>query len=303
MADPYQILGVSRDATSDDIRQAYRTLAKKHHPDLNPGNKEAEARFKAIASAYAIVGDEAKRALFDSGKIDATGAEQQAANAGQTYRQHAEAQPGFKYERHWGGDGVDEDDLFAGLFGEHARRAVARGSDIHYTFSVDFVDAAVGAKRRVVMADGKALDVTIPAGLADGQTLRLRGQGNPGHNGAPAGDALLVVHVKPHPVFRREANDIRSILPVTLAEGMAGAKVAVQTITGMINVTVPKGSNTGTTLRLRGKGIVAHGGTGDHLIELRVVLPPSPDEDFIKAVADWEAKHPYNPRASLGEQP
>ena len=116
------------------------------------------------------------------------------------------------------------------------------------------------------------------------------------------GDALLVVHVKPHPIFRRDGNDIRSILPVTLAEGMAGAKVAVQTITGLINVTVPKGSNTGTILRLRGKGIVASRGTGDHLVELQVILPPAPDEDFIKVVAEWEAKHPYNPRASLGEQ-
>lgn len=301
MADLYQILGVSRDATADDIRKAYRVLAKKNHPDLNPGDKEAEARFKDIASAYAIVGDEAKRALFDNGKIDATGAEQPDPSERQSYRQHAEAQTGSKYERHWRNDGIDEDDLFAGLFGEHARRAAARGADINYTFSVDFVDAAVGAKRRIVMADGKALDVTIPAGLADGQTLRLRGQGDPGHKGAPAGDALLVVHVKPHSVFRREGNDIRSTLPVTLAEGMAGAKVAVQTITGVINVTVPKGSNTGTILRLRGKGIVSNRGIGDHFVELQVILPPAPDDDFVKAVADWEDKHPYNPRASLGE--
>lgn len=300
MADPYQILGVPRDATSDDIRKAYRVLAKKNHPDLNPGSKAAEARFKEIASAYAIVGDQAKRALFDSGEIDDTGA-QQAPNERQSYRRHAESQPSFKYERHWGSDGTDDDDLFAGLFAEHARRA-ARGADIHYSFSVDFSEAAVGAKRRIVMSDGKALDVTVPAGLADGQTLRLLGQGNPGHNGGPAGDALLVVHVKPHPFFRREGNDIRSVLPVSLAEAMAGAKVAVQTIAGMLNVTVPKGSNTGSTLRLRDKGIVAKSGTGDHLLELKVVLPPAPDDDFIEAVAGWEAKHPYNPRAILGEQ-
>lgn len=302
MADPYQILGVNRDATTDDIRKAYRRLAKKHHPDLNPGDKVAESRFKDIASAYAIVGDETKRALFDSGKIDATGAEQQAPNARQSYRQHAETQPGFKYERRWGGGGLDEDDLFAGLFREQARNAAVRGADIHYTFSVDFTDAAVGATRRIVMSDGRALDVTIPAGLADGQTLRLRGKGEPGRNGGPDGDALLVVHIRPHPIFRRDEHDIRSTLPVTLAEAMAGAKVAVQTITGAINLTVPKGSNTGTILRIRGKGIVSKSGAGDHFVELKVMLPSDPDDDIIKAVADWEAKHPYNPRANSGEQ-
>ena len=301
MADPYQILGVTREATLDDIRKAYRRLAKKNHPDLHPGDKGAEARFKEIASAYGIVGDEAKRALFDSGKIDASGAEQHPQPERPSYRQHAEAQSGSRYERHWNGAGQDQDDLIAELFGRHAR-AQTRGADVSYTFAVDFIDAIGGAKKRVVMADGRTLDIAIPAGLKDGQTLRLRGQGQPGLAGAEPGDVLVAVHVKPHPVFRRDGTDIRSTLPVTLAEAMAGKKVAVETVTGTVNLAVPKGSNTGTILRLRGKGVPSKGGNGDHLVELQVCLPASPDEDFIRSVVEWEAKHPYDPRKELGAQ-
>jgi len=299
MADPYEILGVKRDAKQDEIRSAYRKLAKLHHPDLHPGDKSAEARFKDISAAYGIVGDEAKRALFDSGKIDASGNETQQRPERESYRRHAEAEPGFKYERHWSGDGLDDDDLFAGLFNRRSR-GPSRGADIHYTFAVDFIDAVLGAKKRAVMADGKALDITIPAGITDGQTLRLRGQGQPGHGGAEAGDALLAIHVNPHPNFRRDGNDIRSTLPVTPGEALGGAKVAVPTVSGTVNVTVPKGSNTGTVLRLRGKGVAAKSGAGDHFIELQVVLPSAPDDDLVKAVTEWEAKHPYDPRKTMG---
>lgn len=301
MADPYQILGVTCEATLDDIRTAYRRLAKKNHPDLHPGDKGAEARFKEIASAYGIVGDEAKRAQFDSGKIDASGAEQHPQPERPSYRQHAESQAGSRYERPWNGAGQDQDDLIAELFGRHAR-AQARGIDITYTFAVDFIEAIGGAKKRVVMADGRTVDITIPAGLKDGQTLRLRGQGQPGLGGAEPGDVLVVVHVKHHPVFRRDGPDIRSTLPVTLAEAMAGKKVAVETVTGTVNLAVPKGSNTGTILRLRGKGVPTNGSNGDHLVELQVSLPTTADEEFVQYIVEWEAKHPYDPRKGLGAQ-
>lgn len=274
---------------------------------MHPGNKGAEARFKEIASAYDIVGDEKKRARFDGGEIDASGAERQQPPQQRPerefYRQHAEAGPGFKYERGWDGTGHDDEaDVFAEIFGRRGPKAKARGSDIGYTFSVDFTEAVNGAKKRVVMADGKALDITIPAGLKDGQTLRLRGQGHPGFGGGEAGDALVEIHVKAHPIFRREGNTIRSTLPVTPGEALAGAKVRVATVSGPVELTVPKGSNTGTILRLRGKGVPSAGGTGDHLVELQVVLPKHPDEELVRSVTEWEAKHPYDPRKSQGAQ-
>ncbi len=300
MTDPYQILGVARDATADEIRKAYRGLAKKNHPDLHPGDKKSEARFKDVASAYAIVGDEAKRILFDSGKIDASGAELRPQPDRESYRQHAEAQQGFKYERGWDGGGLD-DELLAELF-RRRDRAQVRGADVHYTFSVEFLEAVVGARKRVVMADGKTIDIAIPPGLKDGQTLRLRGQGQPGTSGAEPGDVLVEVHVKPHPVFRRDGHNILSTLPVTLGQALGGAKLDVETVSGIVSVTVPKGAQTGTRLRLRGKGVSAKSGTGDHVIELRVILPEDADDEFVRAVVEWEAKHPYDPKMKLGEK-
>jgi DnaJ-class molecular chaperone len=297
MADPYQILGVSRDAAADEIRKAYRRLAKTNHPDLNPGDKGAEARFKEIASAYGIIGDEAKRGLFDSGKIDATGAEVHQQPERESYRRHAESQQGAKYERNWNSGG--DDDVFAELFGRHAR-GPARGRDVHYTLAIEFIEAVGGGKKRVAMADGKMLDITIPPGLIDGQTLRLRGQGLPGASGADPGDILVEIHVKPHRVFRREGNDIHSTLPITVGEAMGGAKLAVDTVTGTVNLAIPKGSNTGTKLRLRGKGVPSKDGPGDHFIDLLVVLPHDPDDELVTAVVDWEAKHPYDPRKDMG---
>jgi DnaJ-class molecular chaperone len=302
MADPYEVLGVGREATQEEIRKAYRRLAKNTHPDLHPGDKAAEARFKDIAAAYDILGDETKRARFDSGEIDASGAERQPPER-EFYRQHAEAGPGFKYERRWQGSGPEgEDDLFAHIFGRRGARVRARGSDIAYTMSVGFTEAVNGAKKRVTMADGKTLDITVPAGLQDGQTLRLRGQGQPGVDGGEPGDALVEVHVEPHPLFRRDGNNIRSILPVTPGEALAGAKVRVATVSGPVQLAVPKGSNTGRILRLRGKGVPSPQGNGDHLLELQVVLPEHADEELVRSLTAWEAKHPYDPRKRHGAQ-
>ena len=302
MADPYQILGIAREATPVEIRKAYLRLAKNNHPDLHPGDKSAEARFKEIASAYGIVGDETKRALFDSGKIDASGAERHEQQERSSYRRHAEAQPGFKYERHWNGEGQGDDDMFAELFGRHVR-AQARGADVNYTFAIDFLEAINGAKKRVVMADGRSLDITIPAGLQDGRTLRLKGQGQPGRvGGADPGDVLVAIHVKPHAIFSRDGDTIRSTLPVTPGEALAGAKLTIATASGTVTLAVPKGSNTGTMLRLRGKGVPSKNGNGDHVVELRIILPASPDDEFIQSIVAWEAKHPYDPRKGLGAQ-
>lgn len=315
MADPYQVLGVSRDATADAIRKAYRRLAKQHHPDLNPGDKSAEAKFKEVQGAYDIVGDEAKRKRFDAGEIDATGAETGPSQAERDYyRRYAEqGGQGFRYQRAGAGGpdagGFSEADLgsvFEDLFGQRGGRprGPRRGGDISYTLTVDFADAVKGATKRVVMADGKTLDITIPAGLEDGQVLRLRGQGRPGSEGAPAGDALVEIQVAQHPQMKREGRDLRSTLPVTLGEALGGGTVTAETLWGPVKLKIPKGANSGTVLRLRGKGVPAPksggGEAGDHFVELLVMLPDNPDEALAKAVTDWEAGHPYKPKGSQG---
>jgi DnaJ-class molecular chaperone len=300
MANPYDVLGVAKDASQGDIRKAYRRLAKSHHPDLNPGDEAAEKRFKEISAAHAIIGDEDKRARFDKGEIDETGTERPEQSY---YRYQAEREPGFKYYRQSGPEGAEDfGDIFADLFGARGGGAESRfrmrGADIPYTLSVDFLEAVNGTKKTVTMPDGKQLSITIPAGFKDGQTLRLRGEGRPGMGGGENGDALVTVHVADHPVFSRDGDMIRSMLPITLGEALSGAKVRAETVNGAVNVTVPKGANSGDTLRLRGKGVMnrASGKRGDHLIELRVMLPKGGDDALAKMVADWEEKHPYNPR-------
>lgn len=302
MADPYEVLGVARDASQADIRKAYRRLAKRYHPDLNPGDKDAEKRFKDISGAYGIVGDEEKRQRFDKGEIDETGTERPEQ---QFYRYHADREPGFKYYRQTEpGGSEDFGDIFADLFGTRGGGQPsfsARGGGIQYTLSVDFLEAVNGARKSITTPDGKTLAITIPAGFKDGQTLRLRGQGRPGLGGGESGDALITIHVREHPVFSRDGDTIRSALPITIGEALSGGKVRVRTVSGTVSVTVPKHSNTGDTLRLRGKGVMnrATGKRGDHLIELRIVLPKMGSEELAEFVANWERQHPYDPRAAM----
>ena len=296
LADPYAILGVGREATQAEIRKAYLRLAKKNHPDLHPGDTGAEARFKEITSANDILGDAGKRARFDNGEIDASGTEVHRPPEREFYRQQADADGSFKYDQAWtSGDPMDSD-LFAELFGSRGARKNPRGADVNYTFAIDFVEAVNGAKKRVVMADGKSFEISIPAGVRDGQTLRLRGQGRPGQGGAEPGDILVEIHVNPHPSLEREGVTIRSKLALTLGEALAGTKLPVQTASGVVQLSIPRGSKAGSILRLRGKGVPAKSGRGDHLVELQVILPDHPDDALIKAVTDWEAKHPYDPR-------
>ncbi len=303
MAGPYETMGVSPQATQEEIRKAYLRLAKKNHPDLHPGDKGAEARFKEITSANEIIGDKAKRVRFDSGEIDASGAERQRQPDREFYRQHADAGSAFRYDRGLDGGDAMDDDFFAELFGTRGAPRSPRGSNVSYTFSVAFIEAINGARKRVVMADGKALDIVIPAGLQDGQTLRLRGEGRPGNAGGKPGDALLEIHIAPHLSFQRDGNNIRSKLALTLGEALAGTRLPVETVSGTVQLTIPKGSNSGSILRLRGKGVPAASGHGDHLVELRIVLPPDAGAALLRCVTEWEAGHPYNPRETEGRAP
>jgi len=306
---PYEVLSVDAKASDDAIRTAYRKLAKKHHPDLNPGNKEAEAKFKEIASAYDILSDKDKRARFDRGEIDASGAETPQHNYA-NYRDYAEGAGGTRY-RNSGfrpGEGVDPedlDDLFSffrsgrgGPGGGESPRM--RGPDRQYMLTVDFLDAVNGAKKRLDLPQGRTLDVTIPPGLRDGQILRLEGQGSPGFNGGPSGDALIEVHVAPHPEFRREGDDIHVDLPISLPEAVLGAKVPVPTIDGSVTMSIPPDSNTGTVMRLKGKGVKKAGRKpdqrGDQYVTLKVMLPEKADASLTAFLKEWSAKNAYDPR-------
>jgi DnaJ-class molecular chaperone len=299
---PYEVLGVKPDATADEIRKVYRKLAKQFHPDLNPGKPEAEARFKTISAAYDLLSDPEKRARYDRGEIDETGAERPPRGY---YRGHAEGAQGWRYQPEGEMDLSDLEDLFAaygsaghGRRGEAGARFRARGADRHFTLTVDFVTAATGGKQRVSLAPEEWLDVTIPPGVEDGQVLRLRGKGGPGFGGGTAGDALIEVRVAPHPLFRRDGDNVLLELPVSLAEAVLGARVSVPTVTGPVTMTIPKGSDTGRQLRLRGKGIQKKS-PGDEIVTLKVFIGPSSDPELATFLEKWAPQHPFDPRQGM----
>ncbi|MGE0741060.1 MAG: DnaJ C-terminal domain-containing protein [Hyphomonadaceae bacterium] len=291
--DPYAALGVGRTATADDIRRAYRKLAKELHPDVRPGDKAAEERFKRATAGFNLLSDPVTKGRFDRGEIDADGNERVAFNrTRQGARAHAGAgAPGAGGPQ----DAFDLGDIFSDLFGPGfgGPRGYSRmrGRDIRFSLEIDFTDAANGGRRRVSLAEGRTLDVAIPAGVESGQVLRLKGQGGPGVQGGPAGDALVELNVRPHPIFRREGQDIHVDVNISLAEAVEGARVQVPTTSGPVSLTIPAGSNTGKVLRLKGKGIA---GQGDQFVRLLVVLPENPDEDLKRFVKKW-SKRDYTP--------
>lgn len=307
MDDPYQTLGLSRDASADDIRNAYRKLAKKHHPDLNPGDKKAEERFKTISAANEILSDPVKRGKFDRGEIDATGQERAQQPR---YRDYADSEAGGRYSStsrpgEWNPE--DLSDIFGSMFGQGRpfdQNAPIRGQDLHYTLTIEFLDAINGATRRLTLPEGGVLDVKIPPGTNEGQVLRLRNQGGPGRNGAPNGDALIELHVEPHPFFVRDGQDIRLELPVTVSEAVLGGPVEVPTPKGPVRMRIPPHSDTGTELRLRERGVPAHGSrpAGALYAKLRVVIGPT-DAAFEEFLRSWQPEHPNDPRRALKETP
>lgn len=305
-ADPYAALGLKKDATADEIRKAYRKIARTSHPDLNPDDPVAEAKFKQASAAHDLLKDPEKRARFDRGEIDATGAERPQPQQ-RYYRDFAD-DPGNPYR---GGGARFEDfgdaaDIFAEML--RGRRAAdasagfaARGDDLRYGLAVPFLDAARGGEARVTLADGNPVEVRIPEGADEGTTLRLRGKGEPGLGGGPPGDALITLSVLPHPVFRREGDDILLTLPITLDEAVLGGKVEVPTIDGTVSLTIPKGVSSGRTLRLRGRGVRQKGGTGkgDQMVELKIVMPPQVDPALAEFLETWRQGQSWNPREGI----
>jgi DnaJ-class molecular chaperone len=313
MRDPYDVLGVSKTASEAEIKKAFRALAKKHHPDTKGGDASAQKKFQEIGAAYDIVGDKEKRAKFDAGEIDASG----------NPRGFDPGAHGFRGGPSGGGQGgprdfhftwtdqqgegaqqgFNADDLFAdllgGLGGRGGRQQPRQGQDFSVSMTASFEDAARGAERRVMLPNGEQIDVKIPVGLRDGQQIRLKGRGGAGRRGGPAGDVLIQVSVAAHPFYVRDGNNLRMDIPVTLQEAVIGGKVPVPTLTGTVSLSVPAGSNTGSVLRLKGKGIPAHGSesAGDLYVKLIVTLPDKPDPALQKFAESWNAA--YDPRSKL----
>ena len=303
--DPYKELGVSKGASADEVKKAFRKLAKELHPDKNPGNTVADERFKRITAAFDLLGDKDKRAKFDRGEIDADGREQYrgfgggGGGAGGHPFGQGGARPGF--------ENIDLDEIFGGMFsggarpgagarpgGARAGGGAPKGQDVKATLEISLEDSISGATRRIQFSDGRTLDVAIPKGGGDGQTIRLKGQGAPGRGG-PAGDALIELKVARHPVFTRDGADLTMDQPVALYDAVLGGKVPVRTPEGTVSMTIPAGSSSGRVLRLKGRGAFADGKRGDLLAKLMITLPEDSAEltKLAQAVRDTGPMRPF----------
>ena len=299
--DPYKELGVAKGASADEVKKAFRKLAKELHPDKNPGDKVSEERFKRITAAFDLLGDAEKRAKYDRGEIDADGREQYRAPPGGGGGRSG-GFGGFGGSGARGGfEDIDLEELF-GAFGGAGRTAgrggfgggAGKGQDVRATLDISLEDSIAGTTRRIQFSDGRTLDVTIPKGASEGQVIRLKGQGAPGRGGQ-AGDALIELKIAPHPVFKRDGADLTMDLPVSVPDAVLGGKIQVPTPEGAVMMTIPKGSNSGKMLRLKGRGAHAAGKRGDLVAKLVVTLPETPDDELIRFATEWRDKRPYTP--------
>jgi DnaJ-class molecular chaperone len=329
MRDPYEVLGVARGASAADVKSAFRKLAKKLHPDANKHDPKAAARFAELNSAYEIVGDKDKRKAFDNGEIDAEGKPRFQGFEG--FGRQPGTGGGFDQEGGFqsftfGPDGMRSaggragarsfggfEDILKDVFGARGAAGRARGGvhfepedfgvaaagrDITAELSITLAEAAKGVKKRVQLPTGKEVEVKIPAGLDQGQQIRLKGQGQPG-SGGRAGDLLITVSVVPHPLFQRDGADLRLDLPVTLYEAVLGGKVRVPTLEGTVELALPAGTNAGRTFRLKGKGFPGKERKGDLLASVRIVLPEGHDRDLEELMRKWRETKPYDPRKDM----
>lgn len=290
--DPYAALGLTQSASDADIRSAYRKLAKELHPDLNPDDEKAEERFKKVSSAFNLLGDPEKRKRFDRGEIDAAGQER----ADSYYRNYSGGQS-FR------NGGFDPKGGFADIFSDIFSNGgfAEKGQDLRYKLDIEFLEAAKGTKKRIVMPEGGTLDLSVPAGVFDGQILRLKGKGAEGVGGGQAGDALIEIAVRSHKLFDRDGDDIIVELPITIDEAILGGRVQVPTISGRVTLTIPPGSNSGQVLRLREQGIhnARTGNKGDQHVRLKIVLPDNVDLGLKEFFELWRKENQYDPREGL----
>ncbi len=294
-----------RTASADEIRRAFRKLAKQYHPDKNQGDKKAEERFKQISAAFDLLGDEDKRKKFDAGEIDADGRDTMRGFAGGSPFGEGGGFRGGGFRPGPGGpefEDVDLGDILGEMFGGRGARGAGggfnfnqRGHDIRAQVEISLEEAINGAKRRIAFSDGRTLEVTIPKGASDGQVLRLKGQGAPGRAGA--GDALIELSIRAHPIFKRDGDNLTMDLPISVPDAVLGGKVEAPTPDGPVTLSIPAGSNSGSTLRLKGKGLPGPvGRRGDLLARLVVTLPDKPDDELNQFAETWRADRPYAPR-------
>ena len=358
MYDPYSVLGVQRSASEDDIKSAFRSLAKRFHPDTSEGASDKGKRFRDLSIAYQVIGDPSKRKAYDRGEIDAHGNPRHGyvprrEPEEEPQKEHAETATKAKngtngahvnghangtqtngaqtngaqtngdgtssafrnaFERAFGSGSASEpkksrvEDLFSEFFGERSGGArkkptPGKGLDSHYDLSITFEEAALGGTRRVKLPAGKRFDVKIPIGVRDGQSIRLKGLGEPGIPGGQAGDAMITIKIEAHPYYRREGHDIHLDLPITLNEALHGATVKVPTLGGPVVMVIPPGANAGQVFKLKGKGIPGYAiqPAGDQFVTLQIVLPDQSDSNLNDIVKRWEAAHPYDPRKKFGD--
>ncbi len=309
--DYYKVLGVSREASPDEIKKAYKKLAAKYHPDVNPDDEKAKERFQEIQAAYDVLSDPEKREKYD--------------RYGSAFETMGAGGPGGGTWTYSGGPGgfsaeeIDLSELFGGRegfgsfadmfgFGEGRRRRTRRagprrGADLAAEITIDFATSVTGGRQTIVVTDGdgnpKTLEVSIPPGIEDGKKIRLRGQGARGSHGGPAGDLLITVHVAPHPVFRRKGKNLEMTLPVTVGEAALGTSVDVPTPWGTIGVKIPPGTSSGRRLRIKGHGVRTKSGQGDLYLEVSIVLPPRIDEESRELLRQFDERTRFDPRTEI----
>jgi DnaJ-class molecular chaperone len=327
MRDPYEILGVSKGASEAEIKSAYRRMAKKLHPDANKHDPKAASRFAELNAAYEIAGDDEKRKAFDRGEIDAEGKPRfqdhqgfgaQSGGGGfgpgaSNFESFSFGHDGFQRRAGGGSGGGGSggfEDLLRGMFGNATRGgarnqfepeefgAAGAGQNLQASLTITLAEAAKGTKTRVHLPTGKDVEVKIPAGIATGQQVRLKGQGWPSAT-AKAGDALITINVMPHPLFTPDGADLRLDLPITLYEAVLGGKARVPTLDGTVELAIPPGTDSGRTFRLKGKGLKAKSTIGDLLATVRIVLPGQSDDELKELMRKWREKKPYDPRKDL----
>jgi DnaJ-class molecular chaperone len=294
MENPYSLLGLDKNASDKEIKASYRNLAKKYHPDINPGDKAKEKQFKKISTAYEIISNPKKRADYDNGLIDAQG------NPSHQHYGHYNPSHGRPqtdpFSQH------DMDDILSSMFGKNTRSNRRHGFeqdsyDVQYTIEIDFLEAVHGAKKTIQIPNNKKLDIAIPKGIKEGQKLRLKGHGHAHPRRQTSGDAYITVHIRPHPFFERKENDIYLELPISIDESILGKKVTIPTVHGPVDMQLPKGVNSGTSMKLKGKGIL----TGDQYVKLKIVMPKEIDYELAEFIQKWSSTNSYNPRKQWGK--